>query len=393
MLRTEAPTREELARRASDLVPLLREWSLWIDEHRRLPEEVIEAVEESGILRMGVPAQYGGYESDAHTLLDVHAELARGDGSAAFCVSVWSLLNWMAGLWPDEVQDEVFSTPHVRVCGTLSPTGTATRVDGGWLLSGTWRFNSGVLHSHWKIAGAVPTGPEADDGPITALVPAPDFQVVDDWHTIGLSGTGSVTVTASDVFVPDRQAIRTSDFFRDQCKSKVNAQKAHYQIPMLVYSTAATAGQFIGAAKYAMENLMERMPGRRITYTDYDSQAEAPITHLQVGEATLLIEEAEGRMRRFADLIAAKVAADEPWTQDERVVSRVQLGRTAQLAKQALEIVAMAAGGSSVFRDVPILRIQRDVHAAAIHGLTNPNTTTELYGRLLCGLPPNTPYL
>lgn len=168
MLETGIPTREELVRRASELVPLLRERSLWIDEHRRLPEDVLAALESSGLLGMQAPVQYGGYESDARTLVDVHAELARGDSSAAFCVSVWALLNWMAGLWPDEVQDEVFATPHVRVCGTISATGRATRVPGGWLLNGSWRFNSGVLHSHWKITGALPDGPEAEQGPITA---------------------------------------------------------------------------------------------------------------------------------------------------------------------------------------------------------------------------------
>lgn len=393
MGRTTIPTRRELVGRAAELVPLLRERSLWIDEHRRLPEDVIDALEESGILRMQAPVQYGGYESDPATLVDVHAELARGNASAAFCVSVWSLLNWMAGLWPDEVQDEVFARPNVRVCGTLAASGTAVRVPGGWRMSGSWRFNSGVLHSQWKVTAAVPEGPEGANGPITALVPTSELEFVDDWHTFGLPGSGSVTTVARDVFVPDERVIATADFFTDQCKSKINAAKPAYQVPMLVTSTAATGGQLIGSAKYALETLLERMPGRSITYTDYRSQAEAPVTHLQVGEAALLIEEAEARMHAFADLISAKSAAEEPWTQDERVRSRVQLGRTAQLAKQAVDIVAMAGGGSSIYRDVPLPRIQRDVHAVAIHALTNPATTIELYGRMLCGLEPNTQYL
>lgn len=393
MGQTQVPTRQELVGRAAELVPLLRERALWIDEHRRLPEDVVAALEDSGLLRMQAPVQYGGYESDARTLVDVHAELARGDSSAAFCVSVWSLLNWMAGLWPDEVLDEVFAVPDVRVCGTLSVGGQATRVPGGWKFSGTWRFNSGLLHSHWKVTAAMPDGPEAAAGPITALMPASDFEIVDDWHTLGLPGSGSVTAVARDVFVPAERVVLTSDFFTDQCKSKVNAQKQNYQTPILVTSTAATGGQLLGAARYALETFLDRLPGRAITYTDYASQREAPITHLQIGEATLLVEEAEMRMHRFADLVAAKTAAGEAWTQDERVSSRAQLGRAAQLAKQAVDIVAMASGGSSIFREVPIPRIQRDVHAVTIHALTNPNTTTELYGRLVCGLEPNTQYL
>jgi alkylation response protein AidB-like acyl-CoA dehydrogenase len=393
MVQTRVPTREELVRRAADLVPLLRERSLEIDAARRLPPDVLQAVVDSGLLRMRAPRQYGGYESDARTLVDVHAELARGNSSAAFCVSVWSLLIWMAGLWPDEVQDEVFATPDVRVSGTLAVGGSARRVDGGWVFNGTWKFNSGVLHSQWKVTAAMPEGPEAAAGPVTALVPVEALRIVDDWDTLGLPGSGSVTTVAEDVFVADRYVVPTGDLLRDQCKSKANYGKADYQVPMLVTSTAATGGQLVGAAKYAMEVFLDRLEGRPLTYTDYAAKREAPVTHLQVGEAQLLIEEAEARMHRFADLIADKSARAEEWTQDERVLSRVQLGRTAQLAKRAVDILAGAGGGSSIFRDVPLPRIQRDVHAVTIHALTHPDTNIELYGRMLCGLEPNSAYL
>lgn len=394
MLQTMAPTREELVQRAAELVPLLRDRARWIDDHRRLPEDVVEALQDSGLLKMRIPTQYGGYESDARTLVDVHAELAKGDGSAAFCVSVWSLINWVASRFPDEVLDEVFATPNTRVCGTISATGTATPTKGGYIFNGKWRFNSGALHSNWKFTAAMlDSGPEAEREPYTALVPVSDFEIVDDWHTTGLRGTGSVSTVARDVFVPTERVIPTSQLFSDRCQSKINDQKPIYQVPLLVTSTAATAGQTIGSAKYAIESFLERLPDRAITYTTYQHQQDAAITHLQVGEASLLAEEAETRIHRFADLIAAKTAVNEPWTEAERVRSRVQMGRVAQLAKRAVDIIGMASGASSIYADVPIQRIQRDMHALTIHALTNPDTNIELYGRQLCGLPPNTPYL
>jgi 3-hydroxy-9,10-secoandrosta-1,3,5(10)-triene-9,17-dione monooxygenase len=394
MQHTSAPPREELVRRATELVPLLRARARWIDDNRRLPEDVMEALEESGLLKMRIPTQYGGYESDARTLVDVHAELAKGDGSAAFCVSVWSLINWVAARFPDEVLDEVFGTPNTRVCGTISATGTATPTKGGYIFNGKWRFNSGVLHSNWKFTAAMlDSGPEAEREPYTALIPVSEFEIVDDWHTIGLRGTGSVSTVARDVFVPAERVIPTSQLFSDRCQSKVNDQKPIYQVPLLVTSTAATAGQTIGSAKYAIESFLERLPERSITYTTYQHQRDAAITHLKVGEASLLAEEAETRIHQFADVIAAKTAANSPWTEAERVRSRVQMGRVAQLAKQAVDIIGMASGASSIYADAPIQRIQRDMHALTIHALTNPDTNIELFGRQLCGLPPNTPYL
>jgi 3-hydroxy-9,10-secoandrosta-1,3,5(10)-triene-9,17-dione monooxygenase len=392
MLPITAPTRQELVARAAGLVPLLREQAGWIEENRRLPADVVEALEESGLLRMRVPAQYGGYESDARTLIDVHAELARGDGSAAFCLSVWTLINWLVGRFPDAVQDEVFARPDVRVCGSISPTGTARKVPGGYLFTGNWRFNSGVLHSQWKFTAAMLDTP---DGPVpmTALVPVEDLVIVDDWHVSGLRGTGSVTTVAEDVFVPAERVVAQQDLFSPQSQSVANAGKGVYEVPLLVTSTTATAGQTVGAARYALEDYLERLPGRKITYTDYTSARDAAITHVRLGEAALLAEEAATRAERFADLVDAKTRAGEDWTEAERVYSRVQMGRIAQLAKQSVDTIGMASGGSSIYADAPIQRIQRNLHALTIHALTNPDTNTELYGRSLAGLPPNTPFL
>ncbi|MFJ6539436.1 acyl-CoA dehydrogenase family protein [Streptomyces sp. NPDC091385] len=388
-----APTRDELVDTAAKLVPLLRSRALWIDEHRRLPQDVVTAVEDSGLLRMQIPAQYGGYESDARAFVDVLGEIAKGNSSAAFCLSVYAALGWMAALWPDEALDEVFADPHVRISGTTAPTGTARRTRGGYLLSGKWSFNSGVLHSQWKINVAMPEDPADGTVPLFCLVPVADLRIEDDWHTIGLQGSGSVTTIAEEVFVPAHRVISGIDFYQNVSKSRINGPKPHYRVPVLVTTNAIQSGQLVGAAKYALASFLERLPGRPLTYTDYPSQREAPLTHLQVGEAALLIEDAEQRAHRFADLIARKVAHDEPWTTGERVAARARIGWIARQCKAAVDILAGASGGSSIHRDVPINRIQRDLHAATLHALITPGVNVELYGRSLCGLEPNTAYL
>ncbi|MGW4441628.1 acyl-CoA dehydrogenase family protein [Streptomyces sp. NPDC004682] len=388
-----APTRDELVDTAAKLVPLLRSRALWIDEHRRLPQDVVTAVEESGLLRMQIPAQYGGYESDARAFVDVLGEIAKGNSSAAFCLSVYAALGWMAALWPDEALDEVFADPHVRISGTTAPTGTARRTRGGYLLSGKWSFNSGVLHSQWKINVAMPEDPADGTVPLFCLVPVADLRIEDDWHTIGLQGSGSVTTIAEEVFVPGHRVISGIDFYQNVSKSRINGPKPHYRVPVLVTTNAIQSGQLVGAAKYALASFLERLPGRPLTYTDYPSQREAPLTHLQVGEAALLIEDAEQRAHRFADLIARKVAHDEPWTTGERVAARARIGWIARQCKAAVDILAGASGGSSIHRDVPITRIQRDLHAATLHAMITPGVNVELYGRSLCGLEPNTAYL
>jgi alkylation response protein AidB-like acyl-CoA dehydrogenase len=393
VLTTGVPTREEFVRRASELVPVLRKNAVWAEENRRIHDESIEALADAGIFRLRVPTRYGGYEADTRTLVEVASELGRADGSTSWTASVYWIPTWMACLFPDEVQDEVFSTPDVRVCGTLSPSGLATPVDGGVVVNGKWGFISGAWHSHWQEVIAVQVGPDGEPAPIMALVPMSDLQIVDDWYTAGLKGTGSITTVATDVFIPSERVLPLGAVLQGQHASTLNAGAAIYRAPLLPVAAASSVGTVVGLARAAREVFFERLPDRKITYTSYTSQREAPLTHLQVADASLKIDQVEFHAHRLASLVDSKGVAGEPWTLEERARARADLGAACHLAKQAVDIFNTASGGSSIFIDVPIQRIERDVQALNLHALMHPNTNAELYGRVLCGLEPNTLYI
>jgi 3-hydroxy-9,10-secoandrosta-1,3,5(10)-triene-9,17-dione monooxygenase len=125
--------RAELVRRAREMIPLLQKHAIWQEQHRRLHEEAIEAMAKAGVFKLRVPKRYGGYESDVQTVVDVLTEIGQGDGSAAWTAQLWVHGAWIVGLFPDSVQDEVYSYPDVRVSALLSPTATAVRKgDGVW---------------------------------------------------------------------------------------------------------------------------------------------------------------------------------------------------------------------------------------------------------------------
>ena len=64
-----------------------------------------------------------------------------------------------------------------------------------------------------------------------------------------------------------------------------------------------------------------------------------------------------------------------------------------RLSKEAVDILATASGGSSIYSDQPIQRISRDINAVNMHALMHPDTNDELYGRILCGIAPDTLYI
>src|SRR5688500_18140407 len=204
---TEA-TRAEVVQRASELVPLLQKHAAWSEENRRLHDETIEALAGAGLLKLRVPKRYGGYEADMRTVVDVITQVGRGDGSAAWTMSVWSICAWIVGLFSDEAQDEVYgSNPDARVCGLLAPGGMGTPVDGGLVVSGQWKFNTGASQSDWNSLVVVAPAPNGEMWPVLALAPTKDMQIIDDWHTVGLRGTASLTTAARDLFVPNHRVL------------------------------------------------------------------------------------------------------------------------------------------------------------------------------------------
>ncbi|TDV41067.1 acyl-CoA dehydrogenase family protein [Actinophytocola oryzae] len=390
---TTIPTRDELVRKASELIPLLRRHASWTEENRRLHDETVEALADAGVFRLRRPKHFGGYEVDSQTLVDIGTALGQGCGSTSWVASVYWIPTWMASQFPDEVQDEVFATPDVRICGTLSPSGMAAPVDGGVVVNGKWGFISGAHHAQWQEIIAILIPPDGQPYPIMALVPMSDLLVVDDWDTSGLRGTGSVSTVAKDLFVPAERILPLPVVLQGQTASKRNANSTVYRAPLLPVAAASSVGTIVGMAKGARDVFLKRLPERKITYTGYESQREAPITHFQVAEATMRIDEAEFHAQRTAKLVDAKGAEGTEWKLEERARTRADIGAVVRLAKDAIDILATASGGSSIYSGIPIQRINRDIQAVNLHALMHPNTNTELYGRVLCGLEPNTLYI
>ncbi|GII88167.1 acyl-CoA dehydrogenase [Sphaerisporangium siamense] len=393
VLTTDVPTREQILARVQDTLPTLRKNADWNEENRRVHEESIEALADAGVFKLRTPVRYGGYESDTRTLVDVASAIGTADGSTSWVASVYWIPTWMACLFPDHVQDEVFSTPDVRICGTLSPTAMAVPVDGGIVVNGKWGFISGAHHSHWQVIVTVLVAPEGEPQPMMALVPMSDLQVIDDWNTSGLKATGSVSTAAQDLFIPADRVLHIGQVLTGLGVSAANATSAIYNAPLLPVASASSVGALLGMARGARAAFFERLPERKITYTGYTSQAEAPLTHLQVADAEMKIDEAEFHAHRLASLVDAKAAEAAQWTMEQRVKARADMGSVVRLAKEAVEIYASASGGSSIYSHQPIQRFARDVQAVNLHALMHPNTNAELYGRLLCGLQPNTLYV
>lgn len=376
-----------LVQRAAALVPMLRTNALAAEAARRVPEASFEALSEAGIFRMMAPKRYGGDEADFQTQSDVLAEIGRGCPSTSWVATIFSAMGWLVGVFPDEAQEEVFEGRDPRISGVFSPTGTAVPKGGGFVVNGRWPFNTGCHGARWTVLNAV-LG-EGVGLPTCVLVKSRELKVLDDWHASGMAATGSNTIVAENVFVPAHRSLPLPDMIEARYPPRHNATSPYFNYPTAAVLTVNAGGTPLGIARGALETFVERLPGRGITYTTYTNKSEAPVTHLQLGEASLKIESADAHVRRAAALLDGHSSG--PMSLESRVKARAHIAYATGLAREAVDTLFLASGASSIQTQIPIQRFQRDIQALANHAILHAQTGIELYGRVLCGLPPNTP--
>jgi alkylation response protein AidB-like acyl-CoA dehydrogenase len=374
--------------RTRALVPQLRDTALATEQARRVLPDTFDALSGAGVFRMTAPKKWGGDEVDFQTQCEVLAEVARGCPSSSWVATIFSAMSWLAGMYPEEAQAEIFATGDPRISGVFSPTGTAVRTDGGFVVNGKWGFNTGGQGSHFTLVNAILA--EGDGLPMCLLARTADLARLDDWNASGMAGTGSHTVVAKDVFVPGYRAMPLPALVEGKgAPDRHNAGNPYFNLPLAPVLIVNAGGTPLGTARGAFETFMERLPGRPIAYTNYTNRAEATVTHLQVGEASLLVDSCESHVYRACALLDGPGATSLSLL--DRVRSRVHITYATGLARQAVDILFNASGASSIQPHIPIQRFQRDMQALANHAVMHTQTGTELYGRVLCGLEPNTP--
>ncbi len=384
----KATATERLRERAAALAPVLGERAEATEQDGRVPAEHFDALSDAGILQMCAPTRFGGSEADFQTQCDVLALLAQGCASTSWVATIFSAMSWLAAVFPDEAQDEVFASGDLRMSGAFSPTGTSRRVDGGVRVTGRWPYNTGCHGADWTFLNTIVENDAGAGEPLSVIVRSSELTILDDWHASGMAGTGSNTVVAADIAVPAYRTIPLQDLIDARFPTRHNSDNPYFNHPVVPVLVVNAGGTPLGIARGALQAFMERLPGRQITYTDYTNQAEAPITHLQVGEAALKIDSAQAHVRLATEILDA--AYEGPLPLPSRVRSRAHIGHSTGLAREAVDALFHSSGASAIQSHVPIQRYQRDMQALANHAIMHPATAIELYGRILCGLGPNT---
>ena len=374
-------TREELRRRACELVPVLRERAARAEQLRQIPPESVRDLRSSGLIRIGNPDRYGGHGVELDAAFDVGWELGRGCGSTAWCYSLWTVHNWWLGHFPERAQEDFFAGgPDTLFSSGLNPAGgKAVPVDGGFRLSGRWGFSSGCDAASWAMVAVSAAG-----GLMWLLMPRSDYEIVDTWFASGMRGTGSKDIVVTDAFVPAHRAMDPNRAGDGNWTGWDLHRRLSYRLPLRCLTGWDLAAPLIGIAQGAIDEFTSRLEGMSGPGRTADS---VPL-QMRLAEASAEVDAARALHRHDIREMLDKAAREETFTERDRARYRRDKAFTAKLCVAAVNRLFEAGGARAVLDTEPIQRFHRDAHGASHHAALSWDAVAEQFGRQALGLAP-----
>ena len=374
-----------LAERARDLVPLFDRHAAFADENSLLAPEAVTALHEAGLLKMWVPTDLGGFELSPRQSLEVIALTSYGDSSAGWVQMAASLSIGTAGSYLGETAiKELFGEGRYPViAGQGTAPGTARTVDGGFRLTGSWSFASGLRHGdHIHTLGIIEDTGEAR----IFVVPVENADLkLDSWDVMGLRGTGSIDYTITDAFVPE-----------DYSHFAFTREPLHggslYRLGIIGIAVVCHSGWATGVGRRLLDELSALVrskrgrPGSladsdafRIGLAKTEGRFRAAIALVDSDAFRINLAKTEARFRAAVALVGeswadveASIEAGRAITVRQDTLVRIALGNITDALADVASFVYLSGGTTALRKGSPIERLVRDVHAGTQHITSGP---------------------
>ena len=382
-------TPEKVIERVRELAPYFRDNALAAETERRPVEWLWNELRRTGYFYLLMPKKYGGLQASSEQFIEASLPICEGDASVGWTAMFACTHNIMAANMPVEGQDEIYAGGKYPIMpGMTIPPGKARKVEGGYRVSGTWKWAtvSHVADWFWGICLTDEEESEADPAPIAVMMRASDVEVIDTWNSIGMVATGTHDVVANDVFVPDRFCNPGVANLGGGNAKDLYPDYLEYQVPLLGTAVAIPA---LGCARAAIRTHEERMKAhtKRGTQT---SQGERQSSQIRLGEAIAMVGVAETIIRHTANENVRCVGLPPEEQMRLRTTLRAQITYATALCRKAVIKICEANGTTIYALDNPLQRYLRDVMVITSHIIFDEDVVYEQLGRNRMGLEPNT---
>ena len=376
-----------LIARAEALAPTLAGRAAQADAQGRIPAETIADMQAAGFFKVLQPKRYGGYELDPQAFFDIQMALARGCMSTAWVYGVVGVHNWQLALFDERAQQDVWGNdPATLIASTYMPVGRVTPVDGGFRLSGHWKFSSGSELCEWVFLGALVPAAVAGQPPEyrTFLLPKSDYRIQQDWDVLGLRATGSHDIVVDDVFVPAYRTHKAIDGMMGTSPGLAVNDAPLFRLPFAQIFVRAVCTSCIGALQGALDDFTG-YAATRVSANSGAKTTDDPGAQNACANAAVAIDEMQVLLKRnFAELMAS-VTGGPAVSIERRVHFRYQSAQVAERCAQAANTLLRYAGGNGIYHRNPLVRRFLDLHAARAHYANNVDRFGQNLGAVMLG--------
>jgi alkylation response protein AidB-like acyl-CoA dehydrogenase len=355
----------DLLEQARALVPVIAERAAATNAARDVPHETIADFHRTGILRITQPRRFGGLQLRYSVFSRIVELLTEGCASSAWVYAVLGEHQWLLASFPRQAQVDVWGDdPRALASSSLAPRTVAERVAGGWRLNGQYPFSSGSTHARWAIIGAFLDPQRDPDSVGYLLVPFAEIEIIDDWHVLGLAGTGSRSLLLRDVFVPEHRCAMLSEMLRAPRGLFVN-----YSLPPVAIALGNRA------LKIAQTILRERVS------RGMARKADSEFVQITVAEAAAAIDAATLTMH------SGRAAAEAMIMQEQRIAEEVVLRTRRDMThaqhqvQWAVEKLVEVCGARSVYDADPLASIRRDILTVLTHVIASRQLAMRAWGK------------
>lgn len=376
--------------RVRTLKPLIQASKAEAERLKHLPDAVAAAFVAHDLYRVLVPQDLGGAGFDPLEYFDLCEELAAYDGSAGWNFALASTTSPLVGMLPPGRLKSFFGEPDCAIAGTVGPSGTAVKADGGWRLSGRWSWMSGVHQAKWVILGAIV---QENGAPRTNADGAPDIRqflvpkdpecVLDIWDVGGMRGTGSTDYACENAFASEEMWVQAFS-------GKSNHPDPIFRLPFTFFGLGLCAVA-LGTARPSVDGL-KQLAASKVSAVSRRTLRDQPQAHYVVAKSEALLRSSRLYVRECFSAIWSALQSGAPITLPMRARTRGAYVHAAESALEAVQLCYRAAGGSALWEKGPFEQALRDVNAVACH-VTMQEALMEEAGRVELGVPPTVPFL
>jgi 3-hydroxy-9,10-secoandrosta-1,3,5(10)-triene-9,17-dione monooxygenase len=383
-----------MLRRTESLRSVLRSRQQACEAAGRIPEETHRDFLNAGFYRILQPRRYGGYEFSLRDLVRLLIEVSRGCTDSGWVLSLIAAQPAVVlCLFPEQTQCEVYGdSGDARVVAVVAPGGSAMLTTEGYRVTGQWDYCTGCDIATHFLGTAVLLHPltGASYGTACVLVDREQFSIVDNWHMIGMQGTGSRRVVVAELTIPEHRVLPlTGSQWREpgpQPGHAVHTNPLYHGSPLTAAEFALDAVA-IGAARGALD-AYEDILRKKWTLPPYSSRFEMPEFQQTFGTAQALVDTAEAALIALAERCSEHQAGD-----GLEAIRRIHRAgaQCMEMAWQATDLMFRSAGSSAGSQYSPLGRCFRALAVLRTHVGAQYDQKSVNVARLHFGLPANNP--